>query len=344
MSDVSRCPSEPLGCLAEPVHSMVSALENGTCWTDDCGRAVQAHGGWVLPVVDGLGGTCFYWYGEDKSAPTRGQRADAIGIRCYASTDLLNWHDCGLVFKADSRAVHDVLRPEGVMERPRVLYCKQTGKYVLWFHADDATYRAAMLGMAVSDAPTGPFTFVRLVRPSGQDSRAFTLYVDDRDHAYLFSSSEGNRTLHIARLADDYADVKEGYVRALPEQMREAPCVFAAHGQYYLLTSGCSGWRANAALFATAPQVAGPWKLLDNPCRGPHEHASFGGQPTCVFGTRGRLFALFDHWHANDLGASGYSILPVSFAPVKHDPLEIHWTDTFCGLDEEAGREPAPLQ
>ena len=180
---MSGCPSEPLGCLAEPVHGMVSALENGTCWTDDCGRAVQAHGGWVLPVVDGLGGTCFYWYGEDKSAPTCGRRADAVGIRCYASTDLLNWHDCGLVFKADNRAAHDVLRPEGVMERPRVLYCKQTGKYVLWFHADDATYRAAMLGVAVSDAPTGPFTFVRLVRPSGQDSRDFTLYVDDRDHA-----------------------------------------------------------------------------------------------------------------------------------------------------------------
>ena len=315
-------------------------IVNGKCWNDTDGKPIQAHGGWILPVRSGAEPTEYFWYGEDKSVETHGRRADAIGMHCYSSDDLLTWHDCGLVFSPDPDSPYDVLRPTGIMERPRVIYCEKTGKYVLWFHADDAIYRAAMLGVAVSDCPYGPFEFVRLVRPAGQDSRDFTLFVDvagKESHgahdaeAYLVASSEGNRTLHISRLTSDYMDIDGGYVRALPEQEREAPCVFAACGQYYLLTSGCSGWRPNAALFATAPQVTGPWKLLDNPCRGPREHMTFDGQPTCVFKANGSLFVLFDHWNACDLGSSGYSILPVSFASAKHNPLEIHWADSFYG-------------
>ena len=316
-------------------------LVNGACWNDANGAPIQAHGGWILPVGGPDGPTEYVWYGEDKSAATRDGKTEAIGIRCYSSKDLLAWHDCGLVFSADSDSPHDVLRPSGVMERPRVIYCDKTGEYVLWFHADDAAYRAAMLGVAVSNSPYGPFKFVHLIRPAGQDSRDFTLFVDaaggecrgaSAPEAYLVASSEGNRTLHVSRLTNDYMDIDGGYVRALPEQEREAPCVFTACGQYYLLTSGCSGWRPNAALFATAPQVIGPWKLLDNPCRGPREHTTFDGQPTCVFEAGGSNFALFDHWDARDLGLSGYSILPVSFAAAKHDPLEIHWSDVFRGL------------
>ena len=131
-----------------------------------------------------------------------------------------------------------------------------------------------------------------MFRPCGQDSRDFTLYEQHGGSAYLICSSEGNKTLHVAPLNDDYEGVLGGFVRVFSEQERESPCVLSACGQLYLLTSGCTGWRANPALFGTAPH-----------------------------------YVLLDHWDPDDLGASGYSILPVTFLPIKHDPIEIAWSD-----------------
>lgn len=302
-------------------------MRNGELWLDVEGRPIQAHGGWVLPH-----GGSFFWYGEDKSGVTRGRRQDAIGIRCYRSTDLSHWRDCGLVLRADASSELEVMRPTGVMERPRVLLCPQTGRFVMWFHADDAAYRTAAAGVAVADAPEGPFELVRVVRPDGQDSRDLTLFQDADGTGYLVSSSESNRSLHIMRLADDYASVDGSWTRAFADQEREAPCLLAANGQYYLLTSGCTGWRPNPALFGTSPQVMGGWKLVDNPCRGERAHATFEGQATCLFWAGGSPFVLIDHWCPTNLGASGYSILPVTFDDEKHDPMTIVWQDQFSGL------------
>lgn len=314
-------------------------VKNGTQWLDDAGAPIQAHGGWILPVAaaspDGATQTEYFWYGEDKSGVTVNRRMDAIGIRCYRSTDLVTWHDCGLVFQADPAADDPILRPEGVMERPRVLRCPATGRYVLWFHADDARYRTASVGVAVADNPAGPFELVHILRPNNQDSRDFTLFADEDGTGYLVHSSESNKTIHIARLTPDYLDVDGSWSVAFPQQEREAPCMFAAHDQYYLLTSGCTGWRPNAALFGTSPHVVGGWKLLDNPCRGPREHTTFDGQPTCVFwageGEKRAPYVLIDHWHPDDLGTSAYSILPITFLSEKHDPIEICWSDEFAG-------------
>ena len=103
--------------------------------------------------------------------------------------------------------------------------------------------------------------------------------------------------------------------------------MLSACGQLYLLTSGCTGWRANPALFGTAPQMIGPWKLIDNPCVGDRARSTYDGQATCLFKAGGRHYVLLDHWDPDDLGASGYSILPVTFLPIRHDPIEIAWSD-----------------
>lgn len=309
----------------------MNGLVNGTLWTDTSGAPIQAHGGWILPVGE-EGRTVFYWYGEDKSGVTVNRHMDAIGIRCYRSCDLVTWEDCGLVFRSDPSSTVDALRPTGVMERPRVLYNAKTGKYVLWFHADDARYRLAGVGVAVSDSPEGAFELVDVFKPCNQDSRDFTLFEMADGRAYLICSSEGNKTLHVAPLTDDYQGVRGSYARVFPEQEREAPCAFASHGQFYLLTSGCTGWRPNPALFGTAPGLIGPWKLIDNPCVSERARSTYDGQVTCVFAANGRLSVLIDHWHPDDLGSSGYSILPISFLPIKHDPIEIAWRDRFMGL------------
>lgn len=309
-------------------------MRNGTLWLDDAGAPIQAHGGWILPH-----GGAFYWYGEDKGGVTRDRRVDAIGVRCYRSTDLASWHDLGLVLLADEGSEHEELRPTGVMERPRVLFCARTGRFVMWVHVDDARYRSASLAVAVSDGPGGPFELLRVMRPNGQESRDMTLFEDRDGTAYLVHSAESNASLHVARLTGDYCDVDGSWSRAFADQAREAPCLFAANGQYYLLTSGCTGWRPNPALFGTSAGVVGGWRLVDNPCRGPREHETFGGQATCVFWAGGVPCALIDHWEPDDLGSSGYSILPITFLPERHDPMELRWHDELVGIGAQ-GKEP----
>ena len=245
------------------------------------------------------------------------------GFSCYRSRDLVSWHDCGCVLPSGAAPV---------MERPRVLRCPSTGRFVMWFHADDASYGLAQVGVAVADSPEGPFELVRMMQPCGQESRDLTLFADRDGTGWLVHSSEANKTIHLVRLTSDYLDVDGSWSCAFVEQEREAPCLFAAHDQFYLLTSGCSGWRPNAALFGTSPSAEGPWKLVDNPCRGPREHTTFGGQATCVFAAGARLLVLVDHWRPDELACSGYSILPVGFAAQKHDPMEVSWSDEFVGL------------
>ena len=50
-----------------------------------------------------------------------------------------------------------------IIERPKVLYNKQTRKFVMWFHLElkGRGYGAARAAVAVSDTPLGPFRFVR---------------------------------------------------------------------------------------------------------------------------------------------------------------------------------------
>lgn len=338
--------SEHLGSVVE-AHGAGGAagtgntdvLRNGEPWLDDAGVPIQAHGGWILPVEE-PGGTVYWWYGEDKGGKTADGHVDAIGIRCYRSHDLVSWRDCGLVLRADPGARQAALRPEGVMERPRVLRCEPDGRYVMWLHSDDAAYAYAGVTVAVADAPTGPFEVVRTKRPCRQESRDLTLFRDEDGTAWLVHSSEGNGTIHLARLRPDCLDVDGFYARALPGQEREAPCLLRLApqpehgfpGGYAMLTSGCTGWRANAALVATSGALTEGWKLMDNPCEGSGAHTTFGGQATCVFMAEGRPHVLLDHWRPDDLASSGYTILPVGVTREHHPSLRIVWDDEWRGV------------
>lgn len=298
-------------------------FKNGQMWYDDKGQPIQAHGGMLLEH-EGM----WYWYGENKGAEnTPGKtRVDVIGISCYSSKDLRSWHYEGLALDVNKSGSDSILKPQNVCERPKVLFNKQTQKFVMWVHLDTADYNFAGVGIAVSDRPQGPFTMLREKRPNGQESRDMTVFVDRDEKAYLIHSSNRNKTLHIARLTDDYTDVDGFYTSALVEQQREAPALICEKGIYYMVTSGCTGWDYNSALYAVSAFVNGKWKLIDNPCEGEGYRDTFKGQSTYMFRVGEQIYLLLDHWKPDNLQESGYSILPVS---VEQGKMTVKWTDTF---------------
>lgn len=284
--------------------------KNGTMWLDTDGNPIQAHGG-MIEKFDGI----YYWYGENKAGETvlkeNGlHRVDFIGFSCYSSADCISWKNEGLVLKA-SYQPGSPLHKSRVGERPKVLYNEKSRKYVMWFHLDSHDYMTAHTGVAVADRPTGPFQFVREMCPNRFDSRDMTLFKDTDGKAYLIYSSDWNKTLRIAQLTDDYLDVNGVYSHAFPEQEREAPAIFIKDGLYYMITSGCTGWEPNNALFGISHNIFSGWKLIGDPCTGENARQTYFGQSTYVFEKDGRHYLMLDHWNPSNLKESGYSILPV---------------------------------
>ena len=297
-------------------------LKNGQMWLDDAGDPIQAHGGNIIRYENK-----WYWYGEHKGAAnTPGlQRVDFIGISCYSSENLLDWHYEGLALKAEEAGSGHMLEPKNVIERPKVVYNKKAKQFVMWMHADTADYVYGGIGVAVSKTPTGPFEFLYSTQPNKQDSRDMTIFVDKDDTAYLVHSSNWNKTLNISRLTDDYLKTDGFFMSVLVDQEREAPAMFYTNDMYYMITSGCTGWDYNSALYAECPYLLGKWKLIDNPCEGEGYRDTFKGQSTYVFEADGEFYLMLDHWLPDDLQNSGYSILPIK---VENNRLTVKWCDS----------------
>lgn len=141
-------------CLLLPILAQKPAIRPGALWLDRDGNPINAHGGGVLYHR----GT-YYWYGEHKSAHSS---SAFVGITCYRSKDLIHWTNCGVVLPVDTQKASDIEKG-CIMERPKVIYCPATRKFVLWFHLElkDRGYAAARAAVAVADKPTGPFSYLR---------------------------------------------------------------------------------------------------------------------------------------------------------------------------------------
>lgn len=304
-------------------------MKNGTCWLDDAGRPIQAHGGMIARF-----GEKWYWYGENKDGPTLaespvGYRVDVIGVSCYSSNDLVSWHYEGLALSAEPTDPAHPLHPSKVVERPKVLYCEKTGKYVMWFHWDSADYWSACAGCAVSDTPEGPFVFLKAVQPNRRDCRDINVYQDPvSGKAYVIHSGDWNHTLYFSELNDEYTGFTGNCFAQLPEQTREGGTVCYHEGMYYLVSSGCTGWDPNPTLYATTRHLTTPMVLVDNPCEGPRYRTTFDGQSTYIFECSGRFYLMLDHWKPQNLRESGYSILPIDFAGGM---MTVRWQEEFNG-------------
>lgn len=147
-------------CSFMPNAQAENAFRPGELWPDDNGVHINAHGGGVL-YHDGA----YYWFGEHKVAGRRGNSAQ-VGVHVYSSTDLYNWKDEGIALPVVDEQGHDIERGS-VIERPKVIYNEKTKKFVMWFHLElkGQGYAAARTALAVADKPTGPYTYIRSLRP-----------------------------------------------------------------------------------------------------------------------------------------------------------------------------------
>lgn len=127
---------------------------SGELWKDTDGNVINAHGGGII-----FHGGKYYWFGEHR--PSSGFTTE-VGVTCYSSADLRDWKYEGVALSVSAEAGSDIEKG-CIIERPKVIYNKKTGKFVMWFHLElkGQGYGPARAGVAVSDTPAGPYRYLR---------------------------------------------------------------------------------------------------------------------------------------------------------------------------------------
>ena len=138
-----------------------SVFRPGEVWNDNKGVAINAHGGGFL-LYQGT----YYWFGEHKISGPDGNSA-MVGVHCYSSKDLYAWADEGIALPVSKDPASEIA-VGSVIERPKVIYNAKTKKFVMWFHLEPkgAGYEGARTAVAVSDKVTGPYVYLRSLRPN----------------------------------------------------------------------------------------------------------------------------------------------------------------------------------
>lgn len=307
------------------------ALLNGQIWHDTDGNVLHAHGGHMLRAKDGYyywygedrtGGNYVSVYrsrdlrnwefrnhalrvdspvAESRYRPLTGvgpfQTWSSFKTSLFLSSEI----DAAEYERRcnDTAAVNTAYEKDGKyyakinVERPKVLYCEKTGKYVMWAHFENGkNYDDAACFVATCDTPDGDFVYHGAFNPFGEMSRDCTLFQDDDGTAYFISASRNNADIHIYRLAPDYLNVARLVGTPFCSEFREAPAVYKKNGKYYMLSSFCTGWAPNQGKWAVADSMDGDWSLLEDF----GDETTFRSQPAFVLQKDGRDIYVGDRW------------------------------------------------
>jgi hypothetical protein len=201
--------------------------------------------------------------------------------KAFSSTDLVDWTDHGVILDHGP----DVSWADNSAWAPAV--AARNGRYYLYFSGGAASGNTTkQLGVAVADAPTGPFRdalgrpLVRGDQFSGGQAIDPMVFTDDDGQSYLYW---GQGVARAVRLNADMVSFDPTQVRTItPAGYNEAPFVLKRNGTYYLM------WSENdtrsedyRVAYATGASPFGPWikrgvvlqKRLDAGIRGTCHHS-----------------------------------------------------------------------
>lgn len=333
------------------LNAKVSNFTPGEIWLDQDGQPINAHGGQVLESNE-----TFYWIGENRTSTRR----NTGKVNIYSSKDLYNWKNIGVALDLSAE------NERFAIERPKIIYNDKNEMYYMWFHLElNGKYNTGMIGIAESKSLTKPFKFIRKFWPNsgvnpidsqfsksahnlfvntldaeekfkmnfsrGSMFRDMTLFKDDNGKGYVIYESDGNKSIHIAEMNDDFSSLSGKYIRILIGDMNEAPAVMKNKGKYYLITSGVNGFAPSKARLAVADEMLGSWTVENTPIKSDDARdikTTFNSQGTYIFRIPGsdKYIFMADRWDLKNLDKSTYVWLPLAM----EDGLPIiKWHETW---------------
>lgn len=307
-------------------------IRPGEVWNDTEGHPIEAHGGGILYFRHR-----WYWFGEDR---TQGLDQDKRYVSCYSSRDLVHWRFRGRPLQLSDP---ENLGPHWVLERPKVFYSPVTHRFVMYAHLDDGRYKLARVAVAVGDRVTGPYHYLHSFRPLGFESRDIGQFVDDDGSAYLIFESRPSGGFYIAKLSADRLSV-ESQVAFLHLPL-EGGALVHDHGLYYVVGSHLTGWRPNSNVYASAPNLSGPWsEFAPITPDSPDTYGSQSSMLLAVMGTKATtVIFMGDIWKPRAQWDSRYLWMPVEIGNGKMLlPPPTPWTIDVRTGDTSIGQRKSP--
>jgi beta-xylosidase len=191
--------------------------------------------------------------------------AEQTTFECWSSDDLTNWRNEGVILD-----FADILwTTQFAAWAPSCARSPRDGRYYFYFSAGDG----AGIGVAVSDAPAGPFRDalgIPLVSgyPHGAQAIDAHCFVDDDGRAYLYFG--GHRRCVVAPLTPTMRAFNRAFRDITPgPDYVEGPFMIKRKGTYYLMWSeGDWGNDTYIAAYGVADNPYGPFeyrgKILEN--------------------------------------------------------------------------------
>ncbi len=309
------------------------SIKPGQTWNDMNGSAINAHGGCVV-FHNGF----YYWFGEQRN----GNKSD--GISCYRSNNLYSWTKLNRAVSPTGTKTDENrdIASGRTLERPKVIYNEQTGKWVMWIHWENGNdYGQAKCAVCTADKVEGPYTLVDVFRPNNCDSRDQTVFVDADGTAYHAYSTNMNSNTNIERLTADYLHPEEDFVVQLKGRRFEASALFKVGDIYYGLFSGCTGWDPNPGRYmwtydlmnetwnAPADFKASDGSTGINFCIDNGKNNSYKSQSNFVFPVPGKdkcFIYMGDQWNSSNVQSSKHVWLPLS---VRSGYPTVRWYDSW---------------
>ncbi len=236
---------------------------NGEIWYDTDGNAIQSHDG----IIEYQGK--YYWYGLDYSKNLiNGGSGGFKAVKCYESTDLVNWEFKNNVLTAVSAPILN----ECDINTVRVLFNPNTNKFVMWMGYNTSYRRGTSLSYwtlrsthnklylnetlcATSNSPYGNFDVENSTFSVNGGAALTTLFKDDDGTAYCIDWANYNNSwrLYINKLTEDYLGIDSQVACLYPESYAGRSAIIHRGDYYYLfcasfitdLDSGANSSSAN---------------------------------------------------------------------------------------------------
>ena len=280
----------------DAIREPQTAVYPGKMWLDTKGKRIEAHGGALFYEND-----TYYWYGENKEKTDGKNGIWTWGIKAYSSKDFYNWKDEGLIIPPVTDDIKSNLHPTKHVDRPRIIKCDATGKYVCWIKLSG---EEACFVILQADKLLGPYQIVaENYYPLGSKVGDFDLIRDEESgKAYLYMDAD-HTAIICYELSANYLEVQKEVSRQYSGLnapfCREAPALFERNGKKYMLTSGMSGYIPNQSDSAMAPTWTSVFKSTGDPHVDDASRASFNSQISKVFQVPGKkdlYVAIADRW------------------------------------------------
>lgn len=312
------------------------AIYPGEPWLDTKGERIQAHGGAVY-YENGI----YYWYGENKTYTDGKNGIWTWGLKVYASQDLCNWDDLGYLIPPVLDDPNSALFPTKRVDRPHILKCPKTGKYVCWIKLSGPE---AAFTIWQADRLLGSYEMVEnLYNPGGHKAGDFDMIADaETGKGYIYFDAD-HKSMLCMSLTEDYlhADVEiaSSYPNMTPPFTREAPALFEAKGRKYMITSGMTGYVPNKSDSAAAAGWEDSFVSMGNPHVADDTNASFNSQISKIFKVEGKrdcFIAMADRWlpgyHVDSRIADLFTrVIAGTYEPEKYQATDVERREMYAG-------------